>query len=145
MTNPLMPGPDEVPLPRLEADNRPFWTGGAKGELLIVRCSQCGHYSHPPVPLCRSCGSVNLTPTPVSGRGTVFSFTINRQAFMPAIPPPYVIAIVELEEQEGLQFMTRIVNCDPEVVRIGMEVRVRFEENHEVWVPLFEPDGQHRV
>jgi uncharacterized OB-fold protein len=53
---------------------------------------------------------------------------------------PYVIAIVELVEQDGLRFTTNIVHCPPDRVEIGMPVRVLFEEQGEVFVPLFEPD-----
>ena len=39
---------------------------------------------------------------------------------------PYVLAMVDLEE--GIRMMTRIVECDPEVVEIGLEVEVVFED-----------------
>ena len=54
---------------------------------------------------------------------------------------PYVIAIVELPEQEGLRFTTNVVNCVPEDVMIGMPVRVLFEQYDEIYVPVFEPDS----
>lgn len=53
---------------------------------------------------------------------------------------PYVVAIVELVEQEGLQLTTRIVNCDPGDVRIGMPVSIVFDDRDGVRLPLFEPD-----
>ena len=52
----------------------------------------------------------------------------------------YRTALVELVEQEGLRFMTNLVNCDPESVSIGMPVRVLFEDHGEIFVPVFEPD-----
>ena len=61
----------------------------------------------------------------MSGRGTVFTFTVNHQPFNPAVPVPYVIAIVELEEQAGLRIATNIVDCEPESVCIGLPVEVR--------------------
>jgi uncharacterized OB-fold protein len=76
----------------------------------------------------------------VSGRGTVFTFTVNHQPFRPEVPPPYVIAIVELAEQAGLRVPTNLVGCELDRVRCGMPVRVRFERHGEVFVPLFEPD-----
>ena len=60
--------------------------------------------------------------------------------FNPEVPVPYVIAIVELVEQEGLRFTTDIVNCPIDAVTIGMPVQVVFEQQGEVFVPLFEPD-----
>ena len=61
---------------------------------------------------------------------------------MPAPDHPYAIAIVELDEQRGLRLMTNIVNCPAEAVRIGMRVRVVFEQREDVWIPLFEPRPQ---
>jgi len=126
-----------IPPPLTEA-SRPFWTGGAHGQLLILWCGACRRWVHPPVGACPVCGGP-LEPRAVSGRGTVFTFTINRQAFRPDLPVPYVIAVVELEEQIGLRFTTNIVGCDPEAVRIGMPVTVAFEQAGEAWVPVFRP------
>jgi len=126
-----------IPPPLTEA-SRPFWTGGAHGQLLILWCGACGRWVHPPSGACPECGGP-LEPRAVSGRGTVFTFTINRQAFRPDLPVPYVIAIVELEERAGLRFTTNIIGCDPEAVRIGMPVTVAFEQAGEAWVPVFRP------
>ncbi|MGD9798132.1 MAG: Zn-ribbon domain-containing OB-fold protein [Acidimicrobiia bacterium] len=125
-------------LPPLTDVNRAFWTGGARGELLILRCPTCRRWVHPPRATCPDDGGA-LAPEPVSGRGTVFSFTINRHVYNPAVPPPYVIAIVELEEQAGLRFTTNIVGCAPEDVTMEMPVVVGFEAHGEVFVPVFSP------
>ena len=124
--------------PALTDANRAFWTGGARGQLLIQWCGACRRWVHPPRATCPACGGP-LEPRPVSGRGTVFTFTVNRQAFRPDLPVPYVIAIVELEEQSGLRFTTNIVGCDPGAVSIGMPVIVAFEQAGEAWVPVFRP------
>ena len=34
------------PLPRLDNDNRAFWTGGAEGELRLMRCRDCSEEFH---------------------------------------------------------------------------------------------------
>lgn len=119
--------------------NRSFWTGGADGKLMIQRCSGCGRWVHPPVDRCPACGADALRPEPVSGRGTVFTFTVNRHPFNPAVPLPYVIALVELEEQADLRVTTNIVNCPADDVTVGMPVQVLFEEQDGLYIPLFEP------
>lgn len=124
-------------LPPLDDANRPFWTGGADGALLIMRGSASGRLVHPPSDATAEDGA--LEPVAVSGLGTVFTFTINEQPFHPDVPTPYVIALVELAEQEGLRIPTNIVHCPVEDVAIGMQVRVTFEQHGEVFVPLFEP------
>ena len=49
------------------------------------------------------------------------------------------LALVELEEQADLRLVTNIVNCDPAEVGIGMPVQVDFEEQADVFVPVFKP------
>ena len=91
------------------------------------------------MPVCPQCLSREVSPAPVSGRGTVHSYTINHQPWMPGFDPPYVIAIVTIAEQDDLRLTTNIVNCEPDSVRVGMPVQVTFEEREDVWLPLFEP------
>lgn len=129
----------EPPLPRITPDTGFFWTSGADGVLRIQRCPQTGTWIHPPRPDCGPNGAFTPVPTPVSGLGTVFSYTVNHQPFLPAVQPPYILAIVELDEQEGLQLMTRIVSCDPSDVYIGQRVQVVFEQYGEIFLPCFQP------
>ncbi len=125
-------------LPAITDANRAFWTGGANGELLIQRCTGCRRWVHPPVERCPGCEG-ELRAEPVSGNGAVFSFTENFQQFHPDVPPPYFIAIVELVEQDDLRLPTNLVRVAADAVRVGMPVRVVFEPNGDVFVPVFEP------
>lgn len=126
-------------LPALTPENEHFWTGGATGALRFLRCSVCRSFVHPPAPVCGGCLGRDLAVEAVSGLGTVFSFTVNHQPWYPGLEPPYVIAIVELADAAGLRLTTRIVRCAPDGVRIGMRVRVVFEQHGDVYIPLFEP------
>lgn len=128
------------PLPELHFENVPFWTGGSKGELLITRCRPCARWIHPPLPRCPVCRGADVAPEAVSGRGRVHTFTVNHHAWFPGQAVPYVLAIVELEEQAGLRVATRLVGMAPRDARIGLAVRVRFEQVEDVWLPLFERD-----
>lgn len=127
------------PLPVLTTNTREFWTGGAHGDLLIYRCQACGHYIHPATHFCPSCESRDVAPEAVSGRATIASFTVNHQQWEPELEVPYVMALVELEEQADVRLVTNIVNCRIEDVYIDMPVSVLFEQNDDVWVPLFQP------
>lgn len=127
-------------LPRLDDRNRPFWTGGEHGELRFWRCQACGWWLHPPAPICPACLGTDLAVEAASGRGVVHTFTVNHQPWYPGLEPPYVIAIVELPEQAGLRLTTNVVGCEPGAVRIGMPVRVTFEQHDDVWLPFFEAD-----
>ena len=55
------------PKPKLDQENRAFWTGGAEGKLNITKCNDCGQYTHPPRILCRHCQSENVVPEAVAG------------------------------------------------------------------------------
>jgi uncharacterized OB-fold protein len=116
-----------------------FWRSGADGVLRFLRCGHCGRIHHPPVPRCPHCGSRDVAPGAVSGRATVATYTVNHQLFMPGFEPPYVIAIVELEDDPTVRLTTNIVDCAIEDVHIGMPVEVTFEANGEWFVPLFRP------
>ena len=95
---------------------------------------------HPPTRWCAHCGD-ETRPEAVSGRGEIFTFTVNRHTYHPEVPPPYVVALIELIEQPGLRVMANVVNCDVDDVVIGMRVRVAFERaSAEAWVPVFEPE-----
>ena len=71
--------------------------------------------------------------------GTVFTFTVNMHQFHRDVPPPNVIAIVTLVEQDDLRIPTNIVSCDAAVLGCGLPVRVLFEHHGEIYYPLFEP------
>lgn len=126
-------------LPELTEHNHAFWTGGADGRLHVPYCASCARWVLPPEADCPNCDTA-LDSRPVSGTGTVFTFTVNRHPFNPAVPPPYVIAVVELDEQDDLRVAANIVDCEPDSVAIGMPVTVRFEEQPgAVFVPVFAP------
>ena len=127
-------------LPAVTPENEHFWRGGAQGELRFLRCQDCRTYVHPPAPICPSCLGSGLVPEAVSGRARVVTFTVNHREWIPGFEPPYVIAIVEIEEQEGLRLTTNIVGCKVDDVVIDMAVSVRFEAIDDgIFLPLFEP------
>jgi uncharacterized OB-fold protein len=69
--------------------------------------------------------------------GRVYSFVVYRRTYHPAVPAPYVVALVELEE--GPRLISNIVGCAPEEVEIDMAVCVRFDDVGEFTLPRFEP------
>src|SRR4051812_22674492 len=132
------------PLPQPTLASAGFWASGADGVLRICECGDCGRRFHPPGPVCPSCRSRSVELTPVSGRGTVVGFSVNHQQWLPDFPPPYVVAVVALAEDDRARLTTNIEGCEPAAVHVGMPVRVRFEQLGDdadgVWLPLFEPD-----
>jgi acetyl-CoA acetyltransferase len=78
----------------------------------------------------------------VSGNAVVVGVTVNHQMFMPRFAPPYVIAVVSIDEAPEVRLTTNLVGVDPDDVRVGQRVRVQFHQQGDVWFPLFAPaDG----
>jgi uncharacterized protein len=138
--------PSLVVVPELTDLTRPFWQGGEKGQLVFLRCQDCGYYLHPPIPICPIDQSKNLAHEAVSGRATLASYTVNHHGWLPGFELPYVVALVEIVEQPALRLTTNLINCPLEEIRIGMGVQVVFrhieDANGDVWLPLFEPEGE---
>ncbi|MET0360984.1 MAG: OB-fold domain-containing protein [Sphingobium sp.] len=126
-------------LPGLTEMNDYFWQGGKDGRLHILRCQSCATWIHPYAGRCPQCRSDKLAPEPVSGRATVAGFSVNHQPWVPGVPVPYVVAIVELEEHPDLRLMTNMPRVPIEEVRIGLPVKVHFEpQDGGIFLPLFE-------
>ncbi len=126
------------PRPRLDEENRAFWTGGAEGRLMITTCGDCGGHTHPPRLLCRHCLSENVVPQSVSGLAKVESYTVNHQAWAKNMEVPFVIARVRLDDAPSVILTTNIVNCPVDAVHFDDPVRVLFEEQDGIFYPLFE-------
>ena len=133
------------PLPLLTDSNRFFWTSGADGRLRFLCCSACRNFIHPPSPVCDKCLSMELEVVAVSGRATLAAVTVNHQMWIPTIEPPYVVGIVEIEEQASVRLTTNIVHCAEADLHIGMALEVEFEECDDVFLPMFRPVGAAAV
>jgi uncharacterized protein len=126
-------------LPQPSPESEAFWKGGEHGELLVYRCRSCRRWFHPPIGACFRCRSRDVGPEPASGRASVAAFTVNHHPWFEGFPPPYVIAMVELEDQPDVRLTTQIVGCPIEDVHVSMAVEVVFEQWEDVWLPLFRP------
>jgi uncharacterized OB-fold protein len=134
-------------VPTLTPESTPFWTGGRNGELLIMRCGACGRFFHPPAPICWRCRSTAVAPEAVSGKATVAAYTVNWQPWIPGFDPPYVVAMVELDDEPDVRLITNLVDVAADQIDVGLAVEVFFEdwtapsgeEDSRVWIPLFRP------
>ncbi len=125
-------------LPLLGPDTRFFWTSGADGALRFLQCKLCETFVHPPRPICPQCQSERVEPTVVPGTGVIDTYTINHQKWRPDMAVPFVIARVAIDGAPGVILTTNIVNCPVDAVDIGDRVRVAFEQQEDVYLPLFE-------
>ena len=130
----------DTPLPVVPDYERPFWEGARRGELLLQQCAACSTLRTPMSPVCRIACPRTRSGVPSSGRGTVESWIVYRQAFHPAFlnALPYNVAWVALEE--GPRLTSNIVGVELDELRAGMAVEVVFEEvNDEITLPRFRP------
>ncbi len=133
---------DAFPDTIITHDDKEFYRGWLEHRLLLNRCDDCGHWHQPPRPICPECWSWNVTPTEVSGNGTVFMLVKLHQG--PPAPDvdysrPHPVATIELVEQEGLRYTSTIVNCDLDDIEIGMPVQLTWIERWGAPYPVFEP------
>lgn len=142
----------------LDHENAAYFRFCAQGELRLQRCKACALLRYPPGPACPWCSGNAFDWAPVSGRGTVYSYTEVRHAVQPAFREhvPYLALLVELDEQRGkpteheaIRMIGNLAMPDgslapPEVVRtvgIGSRVRIVFAPaGREIAIPLWTID-----
>lgn len=108
-----------------------FWEAASDDRLVAPRCSHCGTFRLPPLPICHVCQSEAYDWVDLPGTGTVYSYTIVRHPLHPDLAEvcPYVSGVIELDgtQGEGSRMLLNIVDCDPDDVTIGRRVRVIFD------------------
>jgi hypothetical protein len=133
---------DAKPLPVPDELSAGYWEAAAAGTLALPRCAVCGRYALPPTAVCPNCGSTDprFRAQPVDGGGTIRSWTVVRDAFLPgyAGDVPYVLVDVELDAQADLRMIGRLVDGPDAALAVGDPVTVTFDQLAEgVAVPSF--------
>lgn len=137
-----MPSEERRPLPIVIDENADFWAAAREHRLMLQRCKDCGYVQYYPRKICRQCWNENLEWTQSSGRGKVYTYTVNHRAPEDVFKKdlPYVVAVVDLEE--GPRMMSNIVGTSPDKVSIGMPVELVFDDvTPEISLPKFKPAG----
>jgi hypothetical protein len=136
MTQPSLP---LKPLPKPNPTTQPFWDAAKQHRLLLPR-SASGEFFFYPRPVDPHTWREGVEWAEASGKGTIYSFTIDRRGSAPAFAAdsPYVIAIVQLDE--GPRMTSNIVDCPVDSVRVGMRVEAVFDDvNDEITLIKFRP------
>jgi uncharacterized OB-fold protein len=117
----------------------PFWEAAKEDRLVAPQCGDCGVFRMPPTPFCPGCRSKKVNWVRLSGRATVYSFSVVHG--FPGLPDiTLVAAVLDLPDAPGARLISNIVEIDPAEVEIGMEVGVLFSPIAEGWkLPLFRP------
>ena len=126
------------PLPRVTADNRPFWEAARRHALALQRCDDCGHFRYPPAPVCPECLSERATWTPVSGRGVVTTFVVVHKPYFPSFAADLPYNVVQVQLDEGPRLTANLVGVANADLRVGARVEVVFDDvTPEVTLPRF--------
>jgi len=128
------------PRPTADRDSAFFWEGVEAGELRIQRCTACRALRHPPGPMCPGCHGLDWDWAVSAGRGTVHSFVVHHHPPVPGFEPPFVVALVELDE--GTRLVANLGGIAPAAVEVGLPVVVEFVrvEGADGWaLPRFRP------
>jgi hypothetical protein len=126
------------PLPRVTADNRPFWEAARRHQLALQRCGECGHFRYPPAPVCPECLSERAEWTPVSGRGAVSTFVVFHKRYFPSFTDEIPYHVTQVQLDEGPRLTANLVNVPNDQIRIGLRVEVVFDDvTPEISLPRF--------
>jgi len=103
---------------------RAFFERAHEGQLTAVRCGGCGELAIPPKELCPACHARAWQPVPLSGEGTIATFTVIRVAPRAhSAGVPYALAVVQLKE--GVSILGRIIDIPLDKLAVGLPVRFR--------------------
>ena len=110
------------PVPELTRDSRPYWDALREGRLVVQQCAACGKLRHYPRPVCDACYSMDVTWRPLSGRGTVHSWTVAHHPFHPGFKSelPYVLVTVDLDE--GVRMLAQLRGVESDALTVGLAV-----------------------
>jgi len=129
------------PIPAPDVDTQAWWDSLKSGVFALCYCEACDRYQHPPLEACRRCGA-RLVLKEAKGTGTLHSFIIQQRAMLPGFEVPYVLGMIELDDEPGLK-LTGKVTCAPEEAAIGMRLTAHLERigESEFLSPVFDPAG----
>lgn len=116
------------PLPVYTEISAPFWNGLKEGNIQIQQCNQCGHWIFYPRRHCDKCWSHDVEFKPVSGKGSLYTYTLTRVPTLPdfADQMPQKMTVVELDE--GVRINTTLVGLEEGDIETGMRLKPVFDK-----------------
>ncbi len=76
----------------------PMWESISQDQMKLQICRKTGTFFYPPGPVCPESLSFDVEWAPISGRGTILSWTVFHRQYLPAYPAPHLVVAVQLEE-----------------------------------------------
>jgi len=122
------------PLPQIDQDNEPFWSGLGQHKLLLWRCRTCGAWYWPKA-YCRHHDNepfaANMGWTEAKGTGKVFAFNRHHMAFHPGFKDdiPYIYALIELDEGPLISSTLVGDRLPEQISNVGQKVEIVYEDH----------------
>jgi uncharacterized OB-fold protein len=125
MTNEMIA---QRPLPEITPLTEPFWSALRERKLKVQRCDACQALRFPPEAGCFECGSLESTWVELSGRATLWTWTVGHPPLLPffAERTPWPVVVVQLEE--GPRLVTNIVDVPVEEYTFGLPLVAVYED-----------------
>lgn len=115
---------NHVPSPAIFPGDEPFWEAAREGRFITKHCPACQRFHFYPRAHCPLCGHDKTEWRELSGKGTIYSYTTDRNGPRAGAP-----VIIELEE--GVRLQSLVLGADTHALKIGDRVRARFVMNAE--------------
>ena len=126
------------------AEAGPYWEATRSRRLVLPWCTACDRPFWYPRAACPGCLGTDIDWREAAGRGTVYAVSVQHNAALPEFKDlvPYTVALVELDE--GVRFMSNVVNSDPAEVAVGQRVRLSWESLEDGRaIAVFEPEEEN--
>ena len=117
-----------MPQPSSDHEALPWWEACAEHRLTVQRCTECSHTRLPPSPICPECRSDASDWKLLSGKGSLYSYTVVHRPIALDQEVPYVIAVIALEGGDGVRMISNIVDTPHADLAIDLPVEIVWED-----------------
>jgi len=131
-----------------DPSTEPFWLAARERRLVAPRCADCDTFRLPPTPFCWRCQSTAVDWTELSGRATVYTYTVVNG--YPGLPDITLIpVVVDLPDAPGTRLVSNVIGAEPADIQIGTELTATFHPISDGWLlPVFRvtsPTGEEQT
>lgn len=131
-TKAWLPAPDQF--------NQPYFDGANAGKLRLQQCTDCKGWMFPVRKRCQHCGSRNIQWADATGNGTLYSHGQLQREYHPRHSGRLPLIMAQVDLDEGVRMNTNLVDCQASDIKVGMRVRVTFEQSPSgEAIPVFKP------
>ena len=119
------------PMPRPDGLDAPYWEAAGKEVLSVQRCNDCMGWQWGPEWICHRCLSDDVGYAAVEPTGRIYSYERVWHPVHPALRErgPYLVALVELPQCDGVRMVGNLLGDPHQTVRIGAPVEAVFEHH----------------